>query len=172
MDAPDTVQSLILLEPALKVIKSANERTAAMTAVVDHYQKGDKAAAIDAFMRAVAGEYRNDLERVLPGAFEQAVHDADTFLGQEWPAVQQWSFTPEHAKKVTQPTLAVIGEKNLNVSVWKERQEMLVNWLPNVEPFVLSGATHLLHLQNPDGMAEAIANFCKHHPISNVTSLY
>ena len=54
----------------------------------------------------------------------------------------------------------MIGERSPEVSpVWEERQELLLSWLPNVEPFVLDGATHLLHVQNPRGMAEALAAF-------------
>jgi hypothetical protein len=43
--------------------------------------------------------------------------------------------------------------------VWEERQALLLTWLTNAEPFVLDGATHLLHIQNPRGMAEALAAF-------------
>jgi pimeloyl-ACP methyl ester carboxylesterase len=62
--------------------------------------------------------------------------------------------------------LAVIGEKNLDVSVWKERHEMLLTWLPNAESFVLPGATHLLHLQNPRAMVDGLTSFFKRYPIS------
>ncbi len=50
---------------------------------------GDKAGAVDAWMRAVGGQsYRAALDRALPGAFDQAVADTDTFFGQELPAVR------------------------------------------------------------------------------------
>ena len=41
-----------------------------------------------------------------------------------------------------------------------------VSWLPDVEPFELPGATHLLHLENPRGMAEALASFFARHPLT------
>ena len=44
------------------------------------------------------------------------------------------------------------------------------NGLPNVEPFVLPAATHMLHLQNPRGMAEALAGFLSRHPLEAATS--
>ncbi|MGH9842717.1 MAG: alpha/beta fold hydrolase [Blastocatellia bacterium] len=50
--------------------------------------------------------------------------------------------------------------------IWNERQEMLLTWLPKAEPFVLAGATHLLHVQNPRGMAEALAAFFARHPLT------
>jgi hypothetical protein len=37
--------------------------------------------------------------------------------------------------------------------------------LPAAEPLVLAGATHLLHLQNPAGMAAGLAGFFGRHPL-------
>lgn len=168
LEAPEAVQTLALLEPALKVVKGAQERAKAFAPVHDRYRQGDKTGAIDAFMRAVAGpDYRADLDRALPGAFDQAVADADTFLGQELPALQAWSFTAADAGRIRQPVLSVIGEKNVDVLVWKERNEMILAWLPNAQLFVLAGATHLLHLQNPRGMVDGLTIFFASHPISS-----
>lgn len=49
--------------------------------------------------------------------------------------------------------------------MWGERQALLLAWLPDVEPFVLPGATHLLHVQDPDGMAKGLADFHRRHPL-------
>ena len=104
---------------------------------------------------------------MLPGAFPEAVASADTFFGQELPAVQQWSFRREDGRRITQPVLAVIGEKwtKEQSSIWNARHEMLLTWLPNAEGFVLPGATHLLYLENPRGMAKALAAFFARHPL-------
>jgi hypothetical protein len=37
--------------------------------------------------------------------------------------------------------------------------------MPNVEPFDLPDAKHLLHVQNPRGMAEGLAAFLARHPL-------
>ena len=106
------------------------------------------------------------LEQALPGAFDQAVADADTFFEQELPAVQQWPFGEADASRVTQPVLAVLGGDSPEVSpVWAERQALLQTWLTDVEPFVLPDATHLLHVQRPRAMAEALAGFFTRHPL-------
>ena len=64
--------------------------------------------------------------------------------------------------------IAPLGEKSAEVSpIWSERQRLLLTWLPNVEGFVLPGTTHLLHAQNPRGMAEALASFFARHPIAD-----
>ena len=46
------------------------------------------------------------------------------------------------------------------------RLRLLVSWLPNAEPFKLPNAAHLLHLQNPRGMAEALTSFYARHPLT------
>jgi pimeloyl-ACP methyl ester carboxylesterase len=171
MDAPEMVGSLAVLEPALPVEASGSERLlstrAFMAPVIERYRAGDKAGAVDGFMRGVTGsDYRIALDRVLPGAFGEAVASADTFFGQELPAVRQWSFRREDARRITQPVLAVIGEKSKEQSpIWNARQEMLLTWLPNAEGFVLPGATHLLYVENPRGMAESLAEFFVRHPL-------
>jgi pimeloyl-ACP methyl ester carboxylesterase len=171
LDAPDMVHSLVLMEPALPVTAGGPERMLAtrkrMAPAFEAFRAGDKARAIDVFMQQVSGPaYRAAVEKSLPGAFARGVADADTFFAQELPAVQQWSFTREDAARVTQPALAVVGEKSPGVSpIWTERQEILLGWLPRAEGFVLPRATHLLHVEEPRAMAEAMAAFFARHPI-------
>ena len=133
---------------------------------IDLYRAGDKAGAVDTFMRAVAGPgYRAVADRVLPGAFDQAVRDADTFFGQELPAIRQWIFGPTEAARIKQPVLLVMGGRSHEVSpVWQQRQDLLITWMSNAEPFVLDGATHMLHLENARGLAERLGAFFTHPP--------
>ena len=166
LDFPDAVRTLALMEPARPVPPTAGQaefvRDVAAPAI-ERYRAGDRAGAVDTFARGVFGsDYRGPLERGLPGVFEQAVADADAFFAQELPALQQWSFSQEDAARITQPALAIRGENT--VPTFPERLEMLVSWLPNAQPFELPGATHLLHLQDPRGMAEALASFHAQHP--------
>ena len=163
LDTPDAVRSLALLEPALLAVPTGPYGPEA----IERYRAGDKAGAVDTWMRGVCGPaYAEVLERTIPGAFEQAVADADTFFGQELPAVRSWSFGPEEAARVTQPALAVLGAESKHVTpVFDQRHELLLAWLPAAESFVLPGATHLLHLQNPAGMAAGLAGFLARHPL-------
>jgi len=173
LDAPEQVQSLSILEPALPVGGGSDRmlatRQATMAPIVEQFRAGNKAAAVDGFMRMVAGPaYRAPFEQALPGAFVRGVADADTFFGQELPAIQQWQLARKDAGRITQPVLAVVGEKSPQVSpIWNERHQLLLGWLPNVEGFVLPGTTHLLHVQNPRGMAEALASFFARHPMAD-----
>jgi pimeloyl-ACP methyl ester carboxylesterase len=161
LDSPDMVRSLALLEPALPVGPKSATPSSRVAPALEKYRAGDKAGAVDAFLQMVAGpNYRAALDKALPDAFNHAVTDADTFFGQELPAVYQWTFTREEGSRITQPTLAVTGEKSPEVSpIWTQRQDMLLNWLPNAQPFELRGATHLLQVQNPQDLAAALAKF-------------
>lgn len=140
---------------------------AAMAPVFAAYRAGDKARAVDGFMRGVAGQgYRAALDRALPGAFEQAVADADTFFGQELPAVQQWSLKREDGGRITPPALSLVGAKSRELSpIWSERHEMVLAWLPRAEGLVLRDATHLLHVEHPRAVAGALAAFFARHPL-------
>jgi pimeloyl-ACP methyl ester carboxylesterase len=100
LDAPDTVLSLSLLETALLTVPSGPYAGEA----IGRYRAGDRAGAVDTWMRGVCGpDYRVTLERAIPGAFDQAVADLDTFLGQELPALRDWPFTEQEAARVPQP---------------------------------------------------------------------
>ena len=171
LESPEMVQSIVLMEPALPVPGLGRERMlstrAAIAPVLEAYRAGDKARAVDGFMRLVAGpDYRATLDRALPGAFAQAVIDADTFFAQELPAVQQWTLGRAEAGRVTRPVLSIVGQKSKELSpIWTERHELILAWLPKAEGFVLPDATHLLHVEHPRAVAEALAAFFARHPL-------
>jgi pimeloyl-ACP methyl ester carboxylesterase len=161
LDAPDAVQSLALLEPVLMAVPSPPQ----VSQAIERYRAGDVAGAVDLFLQGTCGaNYRAALEAAVPGAFEQAVTNAETFFTRELPALRQWTFGPEEARRVAQPALAVVGERS--GPTHRQRWDLLRAWLPNVEPFVLPDATHLLHLENPRGMAEGLAAFFARHPLA------
>jgi pimeloyl-ACP methyl ester carboxylesterase len=170
LDFQDVVQTVVAMEAARPSPATAVPETFRKEYIepaLELYGTGDKEGAVDRFFRGVFGPgYRDRLERGLPGGFDQAVSDADTFFTQELPALwQTWTFTEAEARRITQPVLAVQGEHS--ASTFPERRELLLSWLPNVEPFDLLGATHLLHVENPQRMAEALASFFARHPIES-----
>ena len=168
LDAPGTVQSLALLEPALMSVPSAATSRAFVATAVSLHRAGDMSGAVDTFLQGVCGPgYRAVLDRELPDGFAQYVADAAMFFDHELPALQQWSFTREDASRITQPVLAVIGAKSaVSHPIWRERHDLLLSWLPNAEPFVLPDATHLLQIENSREMAEGLAAFFARHPMS------
>lgn len=167
LDAPSAVHSLAVLEPPLLFVPSAREQMGPLGAAMGLYQAGDRAGAVDTFMRTVVGsDYRAALDRVLPAALEQAVRDADTFFQSEFLALPQWRFTREDAGRITQPTLAVLGSDSPEISrSSQEAYDLLLDWLPNVEGSVLPGSTHSMPMQNPRGLADVLAAFIARNPL-------
>ncbi len=157
LDAPEAVQTLTLLEPALPV----SGPSPGIAAAISQYRAGKHDLAIDTFMRAVAGPgYRATIEHINPRAFDQATADAPTFFEYELPAVRAFSFGADDAKRLRAPVLVVMGERSDEVSpIWRQRHELLLRWIPAAESFVLPRATHLLQLQNSRAMAERLAAF-------------
>jgi pimeloyl-ACP methyl ester carboxylesterase len=168
LDFPEAVGTLVLMESARPAPATETQADFVRTFVdpaVQLYRAGDTASAVDTFMRGVFGaDYREPLERALPGGFDQSVAEADAFFSQELPALYEWSFTQEDASRITQPALCVLGENS--APTFPERRELLLSMLPNAEAFDLPGATHLLHVENSDGMAEVLAAFFARHPLT------
>jgi pimeloyl-ACP methyl ester carboxylesterase len=168
VDHPEVVHSLALLEPARPAppteVQAGFVRDVVQPAM-ERYQAGDVSGAVDHWARGVFGPgYEEALERGLPGARERCIADAEAFFEQELPAVQQWQFTQVEAGRVTQPVLIVLGENT--VPTFPERVDLLLSWLPNGERSELSRATHLLHIQDPHGVAEALVRFFARHPLA------
>ena len=166
LDSPDAVATLVLMEPA-RPIPQTELQTAFRRDVVEpagaRYRAGDKAGAVEIWARGAFGpDYRSSLEHAIPGLADRCVADADAFFSQELPALQRWSFTHEDATHVTQPVLIVVGEDT--APSFPERADLLRSWLPNVESLEVPAATHLLHLQRADAIAEGLASIFARNP--------
>jgi pimeloyl-ACP methyl ester carboxylesterase len=168
LDFPDAVRTLTLMEAARPTPQTAVQAEflhGFVEPAVARYREGDRAGAVDTFFRGVFGpDYRGPLEDGLPGAFEQAVADADAFFRQELPALQQWRFTQEEARRIVQPVLLMLGGRS--APTFSERRELLLSWLPNAELSDVPAATHLLHAVQPAATAAELAAFWDRHPMA------
>ncbi len=163
--APDMVQSLALLEPAF-VWMVPSERSALAAAALEKYQAGDKRAALDSFMLGVSGpNYRDELERVIPGSFEAAVADVDTFFQIEMPAMMKFgeSFTSGDLRRIRQPVLALVGRNS--VPLFPEIHDMVLKAIAQAEGQEIPAAGHMLQMENPTAVAEGLVGFFARHPI-------
>ncbi|WP_250986150.1 alpha/beta fold hydrolase [Methanoculleus oceani] len=167
LDSPDTVGSLALLEPALIVGSAGPAYRDALLRGRERYGKEPPEQLVDEFLQARFGAgYRASLDRMVPGAFEQAVADAGTSFDQEVPALLEWRFGEAEAKSITQPVLAVVGSESTALGArFGETHQLLLDWLPDVRGFVLPGAAHGMQMQNARDMAGALADFWARHPI-------
>jgi 3-oxoadipate enol-lactonase len=168
LDAPEVVHSLVMLEVTLLDVPSGALMIEALGPVVEQYAAGDKEGAVDSFLRwAIGRDYRVWLNRLIPGAFQQSVADADTFFSVELPSLQEWLFTREDARRIARPLLSVLGGESASIwPGWNEAQERLREWLPQTEPFVLAGANHALQERDPRAVAEAMAPFLARHSMT------
>lgn len=167
LDAPQRVHSLGLLEPALLAAPSGAEFGAGAAAISDMYQSGDHEGALLAFLTAVGGDDPVPrISKTLPTAwYSQALTDLPALFGADLASLGPWEFTEAQAQSISQPALLVLGSRAAPLFV--ESFEMLKGWLPNAEPFVVDGATHLLQMEAPDGVVKGLLAFLGRRPLSS-----
>jgi pimeloyl-ACP methyl ester carboxylesterase len=165
LDSPELIESLALLEPA---VFGGQPYLDALSKGQERYRREGAEVVIDDFLKQRFGaDYRPHLDRVLPGAFRQAVADAPTWFEQEVPGLRAWTFDAPEAQRITQPVLAVVGGES--DKLWPrfgETQRRLLSSLPSVEGVVLPGVSHAMAIQDPAAIAAALARFYRRHPLS------
>jgi pimeloyl-ACP methyl ester carboxylesterase len=161
LDSPEYVHTLILLELSLLSVPSGEAFLQQAGPAFEAYRRGDHEGALAIFMSAVSGmdwtTCRAVLEELLPGAETQAIKDADTFFGVELPALTEWVFGPEQAAAIRCPVLSVHGRDTQ--PLWVEVAAFLRSSLPHVEDCTIDSVGHLLHIQRPQPVARAMAEF-------------
>lgn len=168
LDHPEVVHSLALLEPALVgVIPNSAEFMAGMAPVVKTYQQGDKRGAVEAFLSSVAGpDYRGMFDG-LPGSFEMALADGDNFFRVELPAIGEWRFTRDDAKRIRHPVLAILGAAS--APVFHDIHKLVQAWMPQAKPVTVPKANHMLQTIEPRAVAEVLASFWASCPLRSAT---
>jgi pimeloyl-ACP methyl ester carboxylesterase len=165
LDRPHVVRSLALLEPALAVGSTGDAYRASLSTGIERYRSENTAALVDEFLEARSPGYRPLLERRLPDALEQAIADAGTAFEIDTPGLLEWSFGEEDARRLEVPVLSVLGgESDALWSRFGEVHRLLLEWVPRAEGCILPGATHLLQIEKPAGMAEVLASFFERQP--------
>ena len=177
LDAPESVHSLALLEPALMgaiaksqagpeaAEKSQQDFREGMKKVNEIFETGDRRGALMAFLETRAGgAFREVLDWLTQtGEFDQAVQDAGTFLKVEMPAAYAWSFSPEDARRLEQPVLSVLGVQSPERA--QKVHQILKQWVPHTEEVYLENAEHALPLMDPPGIAKTLAEWLAKHPM-------
>jgi pimeloyl-ACP methyl ester carboxylesterase len=167
LSAPDVVRTLSVLEAGLFVGESAPLYREALLQTRERFRAIGAKEAVDEFMGMRWPAYREQLDRVLPGAFEQAVADAATFFESDLPGGLDWPFDEADARRIAQPALVVLGEESVTLHPrFAETYRLLLEWLPRSEGFVLPGATHFLQMESPGPLAEALAGFLGRHALN------
>jgi pimeloyl-ACP methyl ester carboxylesterase len=166
LDAPELVGTLTLLEAGLLVGDSAGLYRHGLEESIARYRDVGARVAVDEFFQMRWPAYRERLDRVVPGAFEQAVTDAATCFEVDLPSGLASELGEAQVRRVAQPTLVLLGKESVALHPrFGETYRLLLEWLPNAEGSVLPGASHFLQLEQPRAVAEALAAFFRRHPM-------
>ena len=164
VQAPDLVHTLVLEEPALLGVPSGEAFFADMAPILEMYGAGDKEGACGDFLRLVGRPNSDEIiGKAAPGGIAQAVTDADTFFQIELPALQEWQFTGDDAKAIDVPVLFVLGQDSL--PVFHEGRDLVQSWLPRTEVATISNTCHLLQMEDPVAVGNALADFFARSPM-------
>ena len=169
LDHPGTARTLVLMELSLLSVPAGEAFFAQAGPAFEAYGAGDHEGAIARFLGVVGGldpaAVRTVLDDLLPGAFAQSVKDADTLFGVELPGLAEWGFGTEQAAAIECPVLSVLGSGTQ--PLWVDVAAFLRSSLPHAEECKIDGVGHLLHIERPEPVAQAIATFLGRHPITN-----
>jgi pimeloyl-ACP methyl ester carboxylesterase len=172
LDHPETVHTLILLEPWLLSMPSGEAVLQLAGPAFEAYGSGDHEAAWASFLSVGSGldwaTCRALLEERLPGAVEQAIKDADTMFGVELPALTEWTFGAEQAAAIRCPVLSVLGADT--GPLWVEGAGLLRSSLRDVEDCTIDDVGHLLHIQRPGPVARVMIQFMGKHAMAAPTA--
>jgi pimeloyl-ACP methyl ester carboxylesterase len=171
LDRPQLLQTLVLLEPApgASLVGPAFPTAAgeAIGAAMAAYDAGDVAMGFERFMTAVGGpQHRETIERALGHEGLAAAIRQSAYFPDEARAVWEWQFEAAQAEGIDAPMLLVRGERTAELSlVPPDSVALLAAMVPNTEVAELAGASHLMPLEDPLGVAQLIAGFARRHPI-------
>lgn len=161
LDAPELVQTLVLLEPGLFLGGTAAQYRAALTDNQQRFRQIGAEAMVEEFFRPRFGvDWRARFERERAELIRQAVTDAATFFELEITGLAAWTFGEAELRRIRQPVLTVLG--GASDALWDrfgETQRALLRALPVAQGYVLPAATHAMQLDNPRDLATAIADF-------------
>jgi pimeloyl-ACP methyl ester carboxylesterase len=155
---PTRVASLVLLEPPFLTTPAGAAFGRALAPLIERYQAGDAEGAVHGFLALVGDRnWREAIDKTVPGGIAQGVKDAATFFETELPGAPSWTFGSEQAAAITCPVLSVLGSESSPLFV--EGRQLLHAWFPACQDADIVGANHLLQMQAPGPVATAIAAF-------------
>jgi pimeloyl-ACP methyl ester carboxylesterase len=149
------VRSLTLIEPAGAGFLPPEQAELAFGSVLEQYRTHGGAVALDSFLASVCGtDYRDQLERAIPGAWQSGCRDADQFFQSEVPAVCRWTFGPDDARSLSLPTAVIVGMAT--DPRFARAAHLVQGWMTDVTRVDIARAGHLLITQAPDRIAEVL----------------
>ena len=166
LDAPERVQSLALMEPAIRSVIGETAAEPKPSKAMKAYEAGRRREALDLLLVLVnGGDYRAALAKSLPpGALDLAAKDLDVLIQDETPSRDAWTFGEAEAARLHLPVMSLAGEKTIPPYFRAHRD--ILKWMPQARGAVIAGAPHMMQLVNPSAVAQALAEFLAENPIS------
>lgn len=168
MEHPDVVHSLTLIEPGLPTPEWGEFLATHFAPAGEALADGDNEAALERSLGAVYGstDFRSEMDPQMPeGWYERALNELGYLFKFESPALRQFSFGPEKARRIRQPVLLVRGETT--EPIWVTNHEQMKEWMPHAHEHVVPNANHFVQIHNPENTAQALASFFSSHPIND-----
>jgi pimeloyl-ACP methyl ester carboxylesterase len=164
VNAPSVVHTLTVIEPPPVHVPNSEGFIAANRELMElHSTEGTRVALNDFLTRLMGPQWRDDLESLLPGAVRQVERDAATFFATDLPALLEWDFDAEAARRLDMPTLYVGGTES---GPWFDAVHMLMSdWLSPSQDVAIAGADHNLAVTHPEQVARALTNFISRYPL-------
>jgi pimeloyl-ACP methyl ester carboxylesterase len=163
---PSRVRSLVLLEMPGFTGPAGTAFIDGMAQLTQRYAEGDVTGAVHGFFVVLGPAWRTVIDRVLPGAVEQAEKDASTFFEIDLVEGAQWTFGPEQAAAISCPVLSVLG--TASGPLFGDGRAQLHEWFPQCQDADIMVETHHLAMEAPRAVATAIAAFLQ-NPRSRAT---
>jgi len=166
---PDRVQSLALLEPLPSSSWLAASDFADLPAVLGpafaamegRYRAGDVAGAYQSLFEPSGLDWHAAAEAAGPGAVDQGIRDAATFVEDEAAGLLDWSYGVEQAAMIDRPVLSWGTTSDDPIS--RATRAFLRDLFPSCDEVVLEGGDHFSVATDPAAVAEPIARFISRH---------
>jgi pimeloyl-ACP methyl ester carboxylesterase len=164
-DAPDCTHSLTVAEPPpVHTSRGPEFRVANERLLRTRREQGVNAALEEFLTLLVVANWREQVERNLPGAVAQIERDAGALFDADIPALLDWQFGSAEAARISCPVLYVGGSES---PAWfADVRDVVLGWLPHAEDAVIEGAGHSLEVTHPAEVAEVLVAFLRRHPIT------
>ena len=125
------------------------------------YGNGDHEGALAIFMSAVSGVdwgiCRAELTCDFPGRWPRRSRTPTPSSASSSPPSRNGSSVPNRQPRIHCPVLSVLGSDTQ--PLWVDVADFLRTSLPHVEECTIDGVGHLLHIQRPEPVARAMAEF-------------
>ena len=161
LDAPERVLSLVLEEPAIANIDERwGNGLRELVAPIVRRSRTDPSGAMDQWMRGISPTWRLELMRTVPGGPQQTIEDGEAFFS-DVRAVEEWRIETERVGALSVPVLYLIGNSAFpgTRAVMRRFRDLV----PHTEVAEIPDATHMLHTDQPEAVAHALASFFIQH---------